>query len=518
MLLATLLVTSASAPGADNDIAKARAFLDGDTADERSLTRRVHDFLALDPSVVRKTEAEAWELSGHSIAMENRLRFLHGMDLKLTTSSFGRNGLVVAGGAVVRRRNSGWGPGGGVMSVDPRSYDELFGKSPSLKVRLPRAVDLLVFLRREVEGLPATGMDDFGQALGEACSDDDEGFSRIDSAYDAVDDALVRRVFTVALGWSRRPSAVDRLSAHVRRIAAELAATGRTSESSGFVSTVTRALKHADAAAFRSIVSGCPTPVGDHLVAAVGDDAIVQCRLSALDAASSLPSRREALRRVCDMGTLRRAGTFFGAMPQGSDARRFLCALLEAADSGDASLRKDAMDAFEWVRPLSADEPEAALRRLTSDAADGRIVVRHTVSLWERTARSTSDVNPRISADWTEVGLRVRVANVSDQAFALNVDALRHLTAFAGDDTGRGDPAGRHLHLRFWAYRGDGVPTMAFTERSLVVVRPKGEHEVVVPLAKQFRKLDHVTLTLEPQLVVGDSPAPVLTFESTRIL
>src|SRR5690348_4788941 len=96
--LASTLWTSAAIAAPDDDaVAKARAFFDDDPADERSMTRKVHDFLALDPAIVRGTLAEVWELQDHHPSFENVLRFLHGIEPRLLTTSFGRRGWTVVG-------------------------------------------------------------------------------------------------------------------------------------------------------------------------------------------------------------------------------------------------------------------------------------------------------------------------------------------------------------------------------------------------------------------------------------
>jgi hypothetical protein len=200
--------------------------------------------------------------------------------------------------------------------------------------------------------------------------------------------------------------------------------------------------------------------------------------------------------------------------------KRFLYALIEAVESGDVELKADALKAFEWIQYLPASGSEAALHRLAEDVEAGRVVFRRRPSLWEKTVAPTAGEPCKLAGEWTADGLRLRVTNVSDRTVALNATGLRHATAWRCGADGRGAPNGTFLGLSFppSTLESYGGPCTTYASTSLVILKPQGVQEIVLPLTKDLRGAEHVRITSMPQIVVGESPAPLAAIASAQIL
>jgi hypothetical protein len=511
VLSVSMLVSASAAPDADAAV-EARAAFEAilvPTDDGPSLTRRVRRFLAVDPATARKVETDAWEASGPSDDVENLVAFLHGVERRDPPGlgDAGPAGYVVVEGAVVQGPVGGDGHDDALKRRRVESFDDFVGKRPLRVLDAPRAAALLAATTREdFMRRPESVREELTKSLGESCAADPASLAELLRRFDAAPDAEL----AVALGWTERTAALERLVARARKLAPGRGAIGTSAATE--LDAVLRGIRHASADALDRLLGEFSFAVGDRMAACLDATTLLKRRLRPLDSAVSPGALRQAQARLFDLEPMLETGRWAGTPPAGDLARRLLDALLEAVEAGDADLRREALRTFAafWMH----GEPGAAslpmeLRRLVEDVRDGRVTFRRA-GLWERTARTDAPpVAVRVTAHCESDGLHVSLRNAGGRT-ALNAAALRHARAWRTDRGGlRGD--GRRLHVALGLREGTAV----YSSSCVVLLLPGRTYDFVVPVADGARECESIHVALEPTTVVGEPAAPLLWFPET---
>lgn len=579
LAIALLVALAAPAPAADDEVAAARktfraivqeVVTDPRVPRGRSLTGLVHDLTSHPADVVRAAESKEWSAPASSeiayrFAMEQTIRFLHGLpDRKYDGEiEFGESsGFDADSGAVLLRRNSGASHGGPGMEVFNGSLHTLVGKAPPRRFPFPTAGALLGTQVDEGDGRDTprwsdSALLDFGMALGEACAADDAGFARL---LERAAKRPFERHVLFALGWSRRPEAAERLTQTILDLAGRSSGRGDSCRPSPMDDAVA-ALGHADANAFARLTAGLTDEQSWFVLGTPRPSAILRQRLADVRGAAAPDDRRAAILRLCATSrTLRR-------VPHGEDAPRFLGLLVECADGGDAALRAAALStaggifgepaaetqAYERLGGLRGEcrvegrslgalaGAEASLRRLLADVEAGDVaVVEEMLPEAQRAplvpgwspARSDAKQRPdlgfshdddgvRVSAEWTDRGLRLRFVHEGKEAVAVNPVALRYGIAHRVVETSRVGTAPPVSEPRFRIQLGVAGLHGRVPPGRLVVLRPGATYTCEIPLLPEFRGEKTLDIDLGWSwtfTVAAPSSVPVLRFRCTRVL
>lgn len=434
------------------------------------------------------------------------------------------------------------------------AFDDVFRDARARVLPAPDATALLAFAQAMI-GASDTWRADVGMALGEACARDDGAFAKLRSRAEA---APADPMLVLAMGWSDRPESVLFLKARLE----EAAATDDDRDGTVRLDAMRAAatgLHHADEGAFWKVVGSLRPGRSDRVVEQLGSAALVHWRLGLLDSAADADARRVALMRLCSFDL----GRAPSAPPPGQDAIRFFRELLAASDSDDRTLGaaarasadaylypfghspirarvSDNASAQSWNGEAvgsSADE-HALLAMLVADLEAGRMAFRDSEpGLFERASQWIDTCGParsgfatagggelrapvHVSAEWTDAGLRLRLRNAGDAAFAVDPVGLRYGHAesvtMTTTEHGQGRTTIQVTRLALGVIGGHA--SVQF--RHLVVLRPGESTTIDVPIRQSLRACDQVEVGSSCQLLVkGEATVPVLgEWGRTRVL
>jgi len=520
-----------------------------------SLSKQVFELLQHDPAVVREVEADARDACRRAETKrhnnldappeEQVIRFLHALEPR--NSATFAHGFAIKSGAVVHEPDSGIGSNPWMRAVGKSDVDfeTLVGDRPLRMFERPRAevlfADLTPHVRENTYGLEDM---DLAMALGEACASDSAAEAELTRRADR--DRSDARLL-VALGWSATAPAVDMLE---RRLT-DLPPRDRYEMPWQMypLKAATLALRHAAPERLDRLLDSLPVERSDQVAVSLGKTELVMRRLAALDATHDVAGRRDAIARLC------RVDYFDAQVPSGDDAKRLFHALLEGVDSGDAGLRKAALNATEtflyalnrypvggsWESNGEGESETgesfgsyagpAGMLRIVVEDLDAKHIefhddelsaeLRHVATIPGPSPRgnpSKESVHVRVSAAWTKDGLRLSIKNEGAQPFAVDPVGMRYGRAEVVNvtRTKKGEPSVTTKRLRLdigFVRAFASVPA-----DQLITLAPGGVHECNLRVREDLRGMEHVDVEIGDIPVLGESSVPVLRLGWTTVL